>query len=39
VTSKTNYLIVGENAGSKLDKAKKFGTKIISEKEFLGLIK
>ncbi len=39
VTSKTNYLIVGENAGSKLDKAKKYGTKIISEKEFLGMIK
>jgi len=39
VTSKTNYLIMGENPGSKLEKAKKFGTKIISEKEFLGMIK
>lgn len=38
VTSKTGYLIAGENAGSKLEKAKKFGTKIISEKEFMELI-
>lgn len=39
VTSKTNYLICGENPGSKLEKAKKFKTKIISEKEFLEMIK
>jgi DNA ligase (NAD+) len=39
VSAKLNYLIVGEDAGSKLDKAKKIGTvKILSEKEFLELI-
>lgn len=39
VTSKTDYLIAGENPGSKIDKAKKFGTKIISEKDFLEMVK
>ena len=40
VSSKLNYLVVGEDAGSKLDKAKKVGTiKIISEEEFLKMIK
>ncbi|MBO8160293.1 MAG: NAD-dependent DNA ligase LigA [Thermosipho sp. (in: Bacteria)] len=39
VTSKTDYLIVGENPGSKLTKAKNLGIKIISEKEFEKLIK
>jgi len=39
VTSKTDYLVCGEDPGSKLEKAKKFGTKILSEKEFLDLIK
>ena len=39
VSAKTDYLIVGENPGSKLEKAKKFGVKIINEKEFLKWIK
>ena len=39
VTSQTNILIVGENAGSKLDKAKKLGTQIMLEDEFLKIIK
>jgi DNA ligase (NAD+) len=40
VSSKLNYLVVGEDAGSKLEKAKKISTvKIISEDEFLSLIK
>ena len=40
VSSKLNYLVVGEDAGSKLDKAKKVGTiKIISEEEFLKMVK
>jgi DNA ligase (NAD+) len=40
VSSKLNYLVVGEDAGSKLDKAKKLNTvKIISEEEFLKIIK
>jgi DNA ligase (NAD+) len=40
VSSKLNYLVVGEDAGSKLEKAKKLGTvSILSENEFLELIK
>ena len=39
VSSKLNYLVVGEDAGSKLEKAKKIpGIKIISEEEFLRLL-
>ena len=33
-----NFLVVGDNAGSKLDKAKSFGITILSEKGFLDLI-
>ncbi|MDN5324630.1 MAG: ligase [Thermosipho sp. (in: thermotogales)] len=38
VSSKTDYLIVGENPGSKLEKAKQLGVKIINEEEFEKLI-
>lgn len=39
VSSKLNYLIVGEDAGSKLEKAKKIPSiKILTEKEFLQFI-
>jgi DNA ligase (NAD+) len=39
VSSKLNYLIVGEDAGSKLEKAKKIQTiKIISEEEFIKML-
>jgi DNA ligase (NAD+) len=39
VSSKLNYLVVGEDAGSKLDKAKKISTiKVISEEEFLKMV-
>lgn len=39
VSSKLNYLVVGADAGSKLEKAKKINTiKILSEDEFLVLI-
>ena len=39
VSAKLNYLVVGEDAGSKLEKAKKINTiKILSEAEFLELI-
>lgn len=39
VSSKLNYLVVGEDAGSKLEKAKKINSiKIINEEEFLSLI-
>jgi DNA ligase (NAD+) len=40
VSSKLNYLVVGDDAGSKLEKAKKLGTvKVLTEQEFLELIK
>ncbi len=38
VSSKTDYLVVGENAGSNLNKAKKFGVKIIDEKQLEEII-
>jgi DNA ligase (NAD+) len=39
VSAKLNYLVVGEDAGSKLEKAKKINSvKIISEAEFLKLV-
>ncbi len=38
VSSKTTHLLAGENAGSKLDKAKELGITIVSEKEFMNLI-
>jgi len=39
VNAKLHYLVVGEDAGSKLDKAKKLGTvNIVSEDEFLKMI-
>ncbi len=38
VSSKTSYVVVGENPGSKCDKAKKLGVEILSEDEFLKLI-
>ncbi|MGE5108422.1 MAG: NAD-dependent DNA ligase LigA [Sphingobacteriales bacterium] len=38
VSSKLNYLVVGEDAGSKLEKAKKINTvRIITEDEFLKM--
>ena len=39
VTQKTTLVIAGEAAGSKLDKAKKLGVKVIDEDEFLRMIK
>ena len=39
VSNKLNYLVVGDDAGSKLEKAKKITTvKIISEDEFIQLV-
>jgi len=38
VSKNTSYLVVGENAGSKLDKAEKLGIKTLTEDEFLSLI-
>ena len=39
VSKKTSYLIAGEDAGSKLEKARNLGTTILSEDEFLEMIK
>jgi len=39
VSKKTNYLLAGEEAGSKLDKAKKLGVKIIGENDFRRMVK
>jgi len=37
VSKKTDYVLGGEEAGSKLDKAQKLGVKILNEAEFLRL--
>jgi len=39
VSKRTDYLVVGKESGSKLKKAKKFGTKLLTEKEFLKMVK
>ncbi|MFA6254164.1 MAG: NAD-dependent DNA ligase LigA [Candidatus Paceibacterota bacterium] len=39
VSSQTDYVLAGEEAGSKLDKAEKLGVEIISEAEFNRMIK
>ena len=38
ISSKTNFLITGENAGSKLEKARKNNIKIINENELEALL-
>ena len=38
LSAKTNYLIAGEKAGSKLAKAEKLQIKVLSEQEFLSLL-
>lgn len=38
VSKKTSYVLAGENAGSKLDKAKDLGVIILTEKDFLEMI-
>jgi DNA ligase (NAD+) len=38
VTGATTHLLAGENAGSKLDRARELGTTIVSETEFLAML-
>ncbi len=38
ISKNIDYLIVGDKAGSKLEKAKKFGTNILKEEELLNLL-
>lgn len=38
VSAKTSFVVAGESAGSKLDKARELGVTIISEKDFLSMI-
>lgn len=38
VSSRTDYVVVGEDAGSKADKARQLGLRILTEKEWLNLI-
>lgn len=39
VSKKTDYVIAGEAAGSKLTKAEELGVKVISEEEFEGILR
>jgi DNA ligase (NAD+) len=39
VSKKTDYVLAGDQAGSKLEKAKALGVKVIDEKELLTLVK
>jgi DNA ligase (NAD+) len=38
VSKKTDFVLAGENAGSKLDKANKLGVEIINEEQFMEMI-
>ena len=38
ISKKTDFVLAGENPGSKLDKASKLGVKVIDEKQFLKMM-
>ncbi len=39
VSKKTSFVVVGDDPGSKLDKAQALGVKTITEEEFLKMLK
>ena len=39
VSKTTSFVVVGENPGSKFEKAQKLGVKILNEEEFINLLK
>jgi DNA ligase (NAD+) len=39
VSKKTNYVVAGEDSGSKLDKARAMGVQVVNEPQLLELIK
>jgi len=39
VSKKTDYVVAGEDAGSKLDKARELGVAVLDEKQFTDLLK
>ena len=39
ISGKTDYLVAGESPGSKLERAKKLGVKVINKADFLKLLK
>jgi DNA ligase (NAD+) len=39
VSRKTDFVVVGEDPGSKSDKAKTLGVKILTEDEFLKMLR
>jgi len=39
VSKKTDFVVVGEDPGSKYEKAKALGVKILTEEEFLNMLR
>ena len=38
MSKKTDYVVVGENAGSKADKAEQLGVRVLDEEQFTTLL-